>query len=100
TFGAYMLSWEFEIPRPEITVDDPVATQVFYITGEGELAGDYAWVVAASADIGGIGELNGTLYIITATATRLQDGEIAARVVADVLMEEGVANIISWQILK
>ena len=100
TFGAYMLSWEFETPRPEVSEGDPVATQIFYVTGEGELEGNYVWAVASSSDIGEVGELIGNLYIITATATRLQDGEIAARIVADVLVEEGAVNIISWQISK
>ena len=96
--GAYMLNWEFTTPYPDVSVSDPVKTQTFRISGGGELEGDYTWVVANRTDIGEVGEISGGLYIITATATK--DGEVTAKIVADVMMAEGMPNIVSWQISK
>ncbi len=98
--GAYMLNWVPESPYPSVSEDDPVQTQTFYITGEGSQEGDYAWVVANREDIGAVGEINGTIYRITATATRYGDGETTAEIVADAVIAEGTADIISWQIAK
>ena len=94
--GAYMLNWEFATPYPSVSESEPVKTQTFCIIGEGELEGDYTWVVANRADIGEVGEITGALYRIMSTATK--DGEIAATIVADILMEEGTAYIVSWQV--
>ena len=96
--GAYLLNWVFESPLPSVSDSNPVKTQTFYITGEGSQGGHYTWVVANRADIGEVGEIIGELYIITATATQLQDGGITAKIVADVLMDGEVARIISWQV--
>lgn len=96
--GAWMLNWEFDSPYPSVSVSEPVKTQTFYITGEGSQDGHYTWVVANRSDIGEVGEIKGKLYIITATATQLQDGGITAKIVADVLMDGEVAHIVSWQI--
>lgn len=98
-FGVYMLGWEFPPPRPEVSLENPTATQTFYVTGEGELEGDYSWVVADPSSIGVVGEVIGTLYKITATATRPEDGEITAKIATYVLVEPLVAiHILSWQI--
>jgi hypothetical protein len=94
--GAQMLNWTFEIPRPSVSTSQPVKTQSFYVTGTGELAGDYAWVIAAREDIGEVGELTGGLYLITATASK--GGEITARITADILMINGSATVVAWQI--
>ena len=98
--GAELRGWVFGIPRPEVKPDNPVATQTFYITGEGELEGDYTWVVAQDTDIGTVGEVTGTLYRITATATHPGDVDPTATVVADALWDEEAAEIriILWQI--
>ena len=112
--GAYMISWKFDnnpntppyTPEPELLHDDPeswVATQTFYVTdvtGEGELEGDYTWVVAKRNDIGTVGEVIGELYRITATATNPEDSEITAIVMADAMWNEteGEIRIILWQI--
>ncbi|MBA7708670.1 hypothetical protein ES703_117573 [subsurface metagenome] len=98
--GAHMLGWIFDEPRPELTEADPVATQIFYINGAGELRGDYCWVVAERSDVGVVGEVTGTLYRITATATRPGDGEITAKVIADAIHEDetGDIRIIFWQL--
>ena len=98
--GAYMLNWEWGEPYPSVSQDNPIETQTFYITGEGDLEGDYTWVVASRTDIGGVGELTGTLYIITTTATQPESGEITAKIVADVVMEGGTIHIVSWQVSK
>ncbi len=98
--GAYMLNWVLESPYPSVSEDDPVQTQTFYITGEGSPEGDYAWVVATREDIGAIGEINGTIYRLTATATRYGGGETTAEIVADAVIAEGTADIVSWQIAK
>jgi len=99
TLGAYMLNWVLESPRPAVSENVTVKTQTFYITGEGSQEGHYAWVVAAEGDIGAVGEIAGTFYRITATATQPENGETTARIVADVMIEEeGRIYIISWQI--
>ena len=96
--GAWMLNWELGPPYPTVTEYDPVETQTFYITGEEELEGDYVWVVANRDDIGEVGEMNGQLYLITATASR--DSATTAKIVADVLMIDLTPTIVSWQITK
>jgi len=98
--GAYMLSWEFESPRPTVSEDDPVQTQTFYIIGEESPEGDYAWVVADRTDVGAIGEITGTLWRITATATYPENDETTAEIMADVILDSEKTNIISWQISK
>jgi len=75
-----------------------VQTQIFYITGEGSQNGNYAWAVANRADIGAAGEITGTSYKITTTAKRPENGETTAKIVADVMIEEGTAHILAWQI--
>jgi len=96
---AYMLNWELGTPQPDVSEDNPVQTQTFYITGEGSQEGDYAWVVASRTDIGAVGEISGTSYRITATATRPEDGKTTAKIVADAMIG-GTTYIISWQISK
>jgi len=97
---AQMLNWEFGSPPPDVSELDPIATQTFYVTGEGEQEGDYTWVVAQPDIIDIVGEITGGLYRITATATRPEDGEITARVMADATLDEatGDISIILWQI--
>ncbi|MBM4433056.1 MAG: hypothetical protein FJ025_03565 [Chloroflexi bacterium] len=98
--GAHMLSWVFPKPYPELSSGYSTATQKFYITGAGDLTGDYTWVVADRDDVGTVGEVTGTLYIITATATPVGGGEVVAQVRADVLYDAGTGEtrIIYWQI--
>ena len=97
--GAHMLNWEFPTPLPVVTEAVPEAVQEFYITGEGDQVGDYAWVVAARDDVGTVGEFTGTLYRITATATRPEGGEVTAQLMADAILDEETAEtrIIYWQ---
>jgi len=94
--GAWMLNWEWGAPYPTVTESDPIETQIFYIDGSAPQEGHYAWVVANRDDIGEVGEMTGSLYIITATASK--DSEITAEIVADVLMMDGTPYIASWQI--
>jgi len=98
--GAPMLSWELPPPCPDVSEEDRIATQTFYVTGEGGLEGDYTWVKAGREEIGQVGEVIGILYGITATATLPEDGEITARVMADAILDEGTGEIgiILWQI--
>ena len=100
TLGAYLLNWELGTPQPAVSQVNPVQTQTFYITGDGELEGDYTWVVANREDIGAVGEIAGAKYQIIATATRPGDGKTAARIVADVMIGEETVYIVSWQISK
>ncbi len=100
TSGAYLLNWTLESPLPSISEDNPVQTQTFYVTGEGSQEGHYAWVVANRGDIGAVGEITGTSYEITATATRPGDGQTTAKIVAEVIIGGGTTNIVSWQILN
>jgi len=107
--GAWMLAWKFDnnpntppyTPEPELLQDDPsswVKTQTFYITGTGELNGDYTWVVAKRNDIGTVGEVIGKIYRITATATSPEDGEITVEAYAMWYEQQGEMRIILWQI--
>ena len=99
TQGAYLLNWQFGSPRPCVTEYEQVRTQTFYITGEGGQVNDYAsWVVASRSDIGTVSETTGTLYKITAIATRPEDGRTTGRIVAKVMIGGGATYINSWQI--
>lgn len=97
---AHMLSWELPPPRPSISGTEPTKTQIFYVDGEGEVQGDYTWIEAAEEDIGKVGEVTGTLFRITSIARSLQDSEIEARIIADVIYDEGTGEtrIIYWQV--
>ena len=98
--GALMVNWVLELPHPSVSEDNPVQTQTFYITGEGSQEGYYAWIVANREDIGAVGEISGILYRITATATRCEDGEATAQIVADVAITEVATHIVSWQVSR
>ena len=99
--GACWIKWEWQPGQgPVISEDDAVQTQRFRITGTGNPEGDYAWVKAQSQDVGVVGEITGTRYKITATATRPEDGKITAEIVSDVVIVGGDVQIISWQISK
>jgi len=97
-YGAHLLEWDLPPPYPELSAGDPTRTQIFYATGAGDLEGYYAWVVAQREDVGGLSEVIGNVYIITATATRSGGGEVITRVVADVVETGGEVHITSWQI--
>jgi len=96
--GAYLLNWELEPPYPSIFEGNPVQTQTFYITGEGNQEGYYAWVIASRDDVGAVGEITGTSYMITATAVRPENGKTTAEIVVDVMIGEEATYIVSWQI--
>ncbi len=95
--GAFLLNWAMTPPLPEVSQANPVATQSFYVTGAGDLEGHYSWVVANRSDIGAVGEITGTEYRITATATRPEDDGTTATIVANVMLG-GITSILSWQI--
>ncbi len=97
--GAYMLNWGFEPPRPEISDDITIRTQIFYSTGAGSLEGDYTWVLAAEGDIGAVGEIVGSFFEIEATATNPDTGETTAKIKVNVMIGE-TTYILSWQILN
>ncbi|MBI2831012.1 MAG: hypothetical protein HYX79_02005 [Chloroflexi bacterium] len=98
--GAYILTWMLSTPYPEVSQSNPVRTQTFYITGTGPAEGDYAWVGINRQDIDFIGEITGTLYLITATATNPENGKTTAIVKADALLADSAMYIIYWQITK
>jgi hypothetical protein len=100
TLGAWMLNWELGTPEPSVSEEDPVLSQTFYVTGEGELEGDYSWIVANRDDVGAVGEITGNSYRITATATRSGDGVAASRISTNVMVEEESTYILTWQILN
>jgi len=91
--GAHMLSWAF----PQTTLS-PTRTQIFYVTGSGDLQGDYGWAEATREDVGEAGELKGTLYRITTVATSLDSGETLASLAAEAMLNGGDLSIISWRI--
>jgi len=97
---AYMLNWVLSPPLPSISPSNPVRTQTFYITGEGNPEGHYAWVVANRTDVGAVGEIAGAYYQITATATSPEDGRTTAQIVADVVVGLDGTYILSWQVLN
>lgn len=97
--GGTDVKWVFGEPRPEVTPNNPLKTQTFYMTGEIVEGGDYTCAVAARSDVGTVGELLGGLYIITATATRPGSTDIMGEVVAEILQAED-SFIVSWQIIK
>lgn len=95
--SAYMVNWE--VPAHlYVGLDQPTATQTFYVTGEEGMEGDYTWVAAQAQSVGQIGEVIGTFYSITSTATHPESG--ATTVVADVVVDEtdGEVYIVRWQI--
>ncbi|HUU65196.1 MAG TPA: hypothetical protein VMW37_03735 [Dehalococcoidales bacterium] len=96
--GAYLLNWELGPPSPSVSENETVRTQTFYILGEGSQEGNYAWAVANRDDIGAAGEITGTSYKITTTAKRPENGETTAKIVADVMIDEGTAHILAWHI--
>jgi len=98
SLGAYLLNWEFGSPRPSVSENETVRTQIFYITGEGSQSGTYAWTVASRNDIGAAGEITGTSYKITTTAKHPINDQTTAKIVADVMIEAGTAHILAWQI--
>ncbi len=90
--GAHLLNWTFS--QTSITT----ATQIFYATGSGNLEGDYAWAVATRDDVGAVGELTGTFYVITATATR--SGAVAGKVEVNVMTSGSSVYVTSYRVLK
>jgi len=96
--GAYLLNWELGSPHPYLSENVTVQQQIFHMTGEGSLEGDYTWVVANRTDIGAVGEITGTAYQITATAVCPETGDTTARIVAEALIGGGSTYITSWRI--
>ncbi|MFC1954213.1 hypothetical protein ACFLVZ_00080 [Chloroflexota bacterium] len=75
-------------------------TQEFYIDGTENTDDAYAWIIAQSNDVGTVGEITGTLYRITSTATRPGDGAVTARIEADVIIRGRSLYVFSWDIQK
>jgi hypothetical protein len=98
--GAYLLNWEFQTPLPKVTENVTVQTQTFSVNGTGELEWDYAWTVANRSDVGAVGEIAGTAYQITATATNPQNNKTTAKILAEAMVAEEKTYVISWQILN
>jgi len=102
--GADLLNWlwkDWGLTRPMLDKDNQEFILTFYITGTGSLAGRYAWVLIDPAAYGLLGEITGTRYRITATATRPEDGRTTAEIVSDVMIQDdGTMYIVSWQISK
>lgn len=96
--GAHLLEWEFSSPYPVLDESNPTATQTFYISGSGDLEGAYAWAIATRTDVGTIGEIEGNLYVITATADRSGTGQTTAVIEATVMKSDGALYVVSWQI--
>ena len=97
--GAYLLNWVLDTPLPQVSVNETARTQIFSVNGTGELEWDYAWTVANREDVGAVGDITGTAYQITATATNPENDETTATIVADVMVAEEKTYVISWQIL-
>ena len=97
--GGCLVNWQFDLPYPQISKSKPTRTQSFYLTGEGPQEHEYTWVVANQTDVGVVGSITGARYKITSTATRTETDRIAAKIAADVMIEDtGTMYIVSWQI--
>lgn len=92
-YGAHELTWTF----PQTTIS-PTGTQRFYFTGSGDLEGDYGWAVATRSDVGSVGELTGSFYLITATATR--NGTVAGQIVVNVMTSGSDVYVTSYRITR
>lgn len=90
--GAYMLTWA--LPQISITTQ----TQKFYVTGSGALEGDYGWARAKRSDVGYAGEITGTCYTVTATAT--QNGTIYGKIEADVMVSLNIPYVTLYEIIE
>ncbi len=100
--GADLLNWlwkDWGLTRPALDKNNVEFKLTFYITGTGSQDGQYAWVIADPDVIGLVGEITGTSYRITATATRPGDGLPTAKITADVMMGEAI-YIVSWQVSR
>ncbi len=93
-----MVNWQFGTPLPSVSTGNPVKTQTFYIDGDGELEGDYTWVVANREDVGEVGEVTGTMYRVIATATSTVGGRACAVITANLLVIDSEVNIVDWKI--
>jgi len=100
SIGAHLVNWVFETPLPKVTDNVTTQTQTFSFNGTGELEWEYAWVVANRWDVGAVGEITGTAYQITATATNPENNRTTAKIVADVMVAEEKTYVTSWQILN
>lgn len=103
--GAKLLSWPWKDwhsnLRPELSTIGATFTQTFYITGTGSLGGTYAWAEGDPNVIGVVGNITGTRYKITATATRPEDSRTTAEIVTNVIIkDDGTISILSWQITE
>lgn len=96
--GAYMVNWELSLPYPSVSEADPVKTQTFYFTGDGDdpLEGYYGWVVANREDVGAVGEITGNVYHLTSTASYAEGGRTTAVIEATVISANTTLEIISW----
>lgn len=104
-FGAWMLRWLWPggNDRPDLKdrEGENTFTLTFYITGTGNLEGEYTWTVADATGYGVYGEVTGGRYNITATARRPGDNQTAARITADAIKQgDGLVHIVSWQIIN
>ena len=84
--------------KKKIDSDDPY-TQTFHITGDSARSGQYAWVVARPDSIDVVGEITGSYYEITSTASD-PDSVQVAQIRADVMVVNDEAKIISWQVSR
>ncbi len=97
-----MLNWTWKDwgsgYRPQLKPTSPVFTMTFYITGTGNLVGDYSWLECSPTHWGKVGEISGTWYKITATAKRPIDNKTIAVIMTDVMDQAGAIRIMSWRI--
>lgn len=99
--GAKWLKWLWNPGQgPQLSTGNRTQTQQFQISGAGSLEGDYIWMRALDVDIGQIGEVTGTKYRITSTATRPEDGKTTGVIEAGVIVMNEKIEILSWQISK
>jgi hypothetical protein len=97
--GAYLLNWKLSSPPyPHVSENHTQQTQIFYITGSGEINGEYAWVHARREDIGAVGEINSTGYEITATAFHQGSNKVTAKIATKAMIYGEDIYINLWKI--
>ena len=98
--GSQWVKWLWATGQGATVTKSSTYTQKFQISGTGSTWGSYGWMIGQSSDIGTVGQITGNPTTITATARRLEDGKITAKINAEVIVGSGGLYIFSWQVTK
>jgi hypothetical protein len=67
---------------------------------EPDITEDDEWLVVDRQDIGLIGDITGSLYVITSTARLPGTTEVTGKIIAGVIVNEAEVYVASWQIVR